>query len=81
MLTLACAATRLGAELEGLGALGGGEGGFGSLAETIMHQLLSKDVLYQPMKEIGSRYPDWLAQHKYVPCPCEVSLWLLACPA
>lgn len=52
---------RLGAELEGLG---GGEGGLGSLAETIMHQLLSKEVLYQPMKEIGSRYPSYLAQHQ-----------------
>ncbi|KAK9812106.1 hypothetical protein WJX73_007507 [Symbiochloris irregularis] len=51
--------------LGGLGALGGGsEGDLGSLAETIMHQLLSKDVLYEPMKEIGSRYPDWLEQHQ-----------------
>ena len=51
---------------EALGGLTGGgeEGGLGSLAETIMQQLLSKDVLYTPMKEIGARYPAWLAAHQ-----------------
>ena len=28
-----------------------------------MHQLLSKDVLEQPMREIGARYLAWLDQH------------------
>lgn len=46
--------------------LGGGEGGFGGLADTLMRQLLAKDVLYQPMKDIGERYPDWLAAHRDV---------------
>lgn len=61
---------RLGAGFGGLGGLGvlgglgGGEGGLGSLAETIMHQLLSKDILYTPMKEIGARYPAWLQAHQ-----------------
>ena len=49
-----------------LGADGESEGSFASLADTIMQQLLSKDVLYQPMKDIGAKYPAWLATHR---CP------------
>ena len=47
---------------------GGAEGPPGSmngLAESIMQQLLSKDVLEQPMREIGERYPAWLEQHRW----------------
>lgn len=29
-----------------------------------MQQLLSKEVLHEPMKEIGERYPKWLEDHK-----------------
>lgn len=29
-----------------------------------MRQLLSKEVLHEPMKEIGERYPQWLAANK-----------------
>lgn len=32
--------------------------------DTMMQQLLSKEVLYEPMKEIGDRYPEWLESHK-----------------
>ncbi|KAK9698793.1 hypothetical protein RND81_08G131700 [Saponaria officinalis] len=35
-----------------------------SMVETMMQQLLSKDILYEPMKEIGERYPKWLEEHK-----------------
>ena len=35
------------------------------LVDGIMHQLLAKDVLYQPIQEIGSRYPEWLEEHRY----------------
>lgn len=35
-----------------------------SIVETMMKQLLSKDILYEPMKEIGERYPKWLEDHK-----------------
>jgi len=35
-----------------------------SLVDGIMQQLLSKEVLYQPMKDIGSKYPAWLMKHK-----------------
>ncbi|CAI9099316.1 OLC1v1036111C1 [Oldenlandia corymbosa var. corymbosa] len=31
-----------------------------SIVETMMQQLLSKEVLHEPMKEIGERYPKWL---------------------
>ena len=34
------------------------------LMDTMMRQLLSKEVLYEPMKEIGDRYPGWLESHK-----------------
>lgn len=40
------------------------EGSFASLADSIMQQLLSKDVLYQPMKDIGAKYPAWLASRR-----------------
>ncbi|XP_078440386.1 peroxisome biogenesis protein 19-1-like [Wolffia australiana] len=34
-----------------------------SLVETMMKQLLSKEILYEPMKEIAGRYPTWLGEH------------------
>ncbi|KAF8412985.1 hypothetical protein HHK36_000957 [Tetracentron sinense] len=34
-----------------------------SIVETMMQQLLSKEILYEPMKEIGERYPKWLEEH------------------
>ncbi|CAL8471380.1 g10922 [Coccomyxa elongata] len=40
------------------------DGSFASLADSIMQQLLSKDVLYQPMKDIGAKYPAWLAARR-----------------
>lgn len=35
-----------------------------SIVETMMQQLLSKEILYEPMKEIGERYPKWLEENK-----------------
>ncbi|KDP39871.1 hypothetical protein JCGZ_03402 [Jatropha curcas] len=35
-----------------------------SIVETMMQQLLSKEILQEPMKEIGARYPKWLEEHK-----------------
>ncbi|CAH8388295.1 unnamed protein product [Eruca vesicaria subsp. sativa] len=35
-----------------------------SIVETMMQQLLSKDILYEPMKEIGARYPKWLEENE-----------------
>ncbi|PIA35670.1 hypothetical protein AQUCO_03500191v1 [Aquilegia coerulea] len=35
-----------------------------SIVETMMQQLLSKEILHEPMKEIGQRYPKWLEEHE-----------------
>lgn len=35
-----------------------------NLLETMMQQLLSKEVLYEPMKEIVEHYPIWLESFK-----------------
>ncbi|XP_068669766.1 peroxisome biogenesis protein 19-1-like [Aristolochia californica] len=35
-----------------------------SMVETMMQQLLSKEILHEPMKEIGERYPKWLEEHE-----------------
>ncbi|KAK6947580.1 Pex19 protein [Dillenia turbinata] len=35
-----------------------------TIVETMMQQLLSKEILHDPMKEIGERYPKWLEEHK-----------------
>lgn len=38
----------------------GGSNDMQSMVDTMMHQLLSKEILHEPMKEIGERYPKWL---------------------
>ncbi|KAF5837010.1 Pex19 protein family-domain-containing protein [Dunaliella salina] len=51
----------LGGLLGSAGGEGEGEAGFGSgMVDMIMRQLLSKDVLYTPLKEIRDKYPPWL---------------------
>jgi peroxin-19 len=35
-----------------------------SLVDSLMQSLLSKDVLYEPMREIGAMYPAWLAANR-----------------
>mmetsp|Transcript_9356 Transcript_9356/g.22524 ORF Transcript_9356/g.22524 Transcript_9356/m.22524 type:complete len:295 (+) Transcript_9356:123-1007(+) len=35
-----------------------------SLVDSLMEQLLSKEVLYQPMRDIASRYPEWLQANR-----------------
>ena len=32
--------------------------------ETMMKSILSKDLLYPPLKELGEKYPEWLADHR-----------------
>ncbi|EHY55652.1 Peroxisome chaperone and import receptor [Exophiala dermatitidis] len=53
-------------ESEGGGA--GGEGGdAGDLSKMflgMMEQLTNKDMLYEPMKELSAKYPEWLAQNR-----------------
>ncbi|EQC29562.1 hypothetical protein SDRG_12571 [Saprolegnia diclina VS20] len=35
---------------------------FTGLVDGMMHQLLSKDIMYDPMKQICAKYPEWLAE-------------------
>lgn len=32
------------------------------LVDSMMNQLLAKDVMYEPMKSICEKYPEWLAE-------------------
>ncbi|KAK5860339.1 hypothetical protein PBY51_021826 [Eleginops maclovinus] len=55
--------------LEGLGLEEGGEGGGDDgnilpIMQTIMQNLLSKEVLYPSLKEITAKYPEWLDANK-----------------
>ncbi|MEQ2286493.1 hypothetical protein AMECASPLE_003008 [Ameca splendens] len=54
--------------LEGLGLDEGGEGGDDGnilpVMQSIMQNLLSKDVLYPSLKEITTKYPEWLETNK-----------------
>jgi peroxin-19 len=34
------------------------------MVENVMKQLISKDILYEPMKEMQAKYPKWLADNK-----------------
>ena len=34
-----------------------------SLMTSIMDELLSKEVLYEPLKELSTKYPKWLQEH------------------
>ncbi len=54
------------AGLPDMGAFGGGAGpgAEATFADSIMRQLLSKEVLYQPMQDIGAKYPQWLAENR-----------------
>lgn len=38
-----------------LGEEGGEEGEIGSMLETMMSQLMSKDILYEPLKELDTK--------------------------
>jgi len=38
--------------------------GYQGLVQGMMKQLLSKEVLYEPMKEMRDKYPQWLKDNK-----------------
>jgi peroxin-19 len=48
----------------GLGGLAGGEGGMDGVIEKMMSELMSKEYLYEPMKDVCERYPTWLKDNK-----------------
>lgn len=39
-------------------------GEFEGVLEDMMNQLMSKDLLYEPMKDLSQKYPAWLKEHK-----------------
>ncbi|CCG82505.1 Putative uncharacterized protein [Taphrina deformans PYCC 5710] len=43
----------------------GGEGGgdFSQVLEGMMSQLMSKEILYEPLLELHQKYPTWIAEH------------------
>ena len=40
-----------------------GQGGMQEMMDNMLKHLLSKDVLYEPMKEIAELYPPWLKKN------------------
>ncbi|CAK5271797.1 unnamed protein product [Mycena citricolor] len=61
-------ADSLEAMLSQLGLGGGGEGdldenALAGILENMMGELMSKDVLYEPLKELGEKFPPYLAAH------------------
>ncbi|EGN94538.1 hypothetical protein SERLA73DRAFT_188497 [Serpula lacrymans var. lacrymans S7.3] len=49
--------------LEGLGEGEGGEEQLQGMLETMMGQLMSKDVLYEPLKELSDKFPAYLTKN------------------
>jgi hypothetical protein len=50
---------RMASELEGLGPAGG----LASNVDGMMQQLVSKEIMYEPMQKICSRFPSWLDEN------------------
>ncbi|KAG9558338.1 Pex19-domain-containing protein, partial [Aureobasidium melanogenum] len=45
-------------------AMDGDQGDFNSMLMGMMEQLVNKDILYEPMKELHDNFPDWLEKNK-----------------
>lgn len=48
----------------GLEGLEGGEEEFSKMLLGMMEQLTNKDILYEPMKELNDKFPDWMEKNK-----------------
>ena len=48
------------AELEKLGE----KEDYGEVMDNMMQQLLSREMMYDPLRQICDKYPEWLAIHK-----------------
>lgn len=46
------------------GAGGDGEEDFSTMLVTMMEQLTSKEILYEPMKELYEKYPEWMRKNE-----------------
>lgn len=44
-----------------------------SVLDGMMEQLLSKDLMYEPIKQVAIKFPNWLEQHKTILSPKEYS--------
>jgi peroxin-19 len=50
-----------------LKSMGGGEAGeedFSNMLVNMMEQLTSKEILYEPMKELNEKYPAWMTENE-----------------
>lgn len=52
---------------------GSSEDDFNNMLMGMMEQLTSKDVLYEPMKELHTKFPDWLEKNASTANPEDVS--------
>lgn len=41
----------------------GGDGDFSKVLEGMMAQLMSKEILYEPLLELHQKYPGWISEH------------------
>ena len=48
----------------GLDGAGGDEEGFNKMLLGMMEQLTNKEILYEPMKELHVKFPDWMMKNK-----------------
>jgi peroxin-19 len=48
----------------GLEGLQGGEEEFSKMLLGMMEQLTNKDILYEPMKELNEKFPEWMEKNK-----------------
>ena len=48
----------------GLDGAAGDEEGFNKMLLGMMEQLTNKEILYEPMKELHDKFPDWMAKNK-----------------
>lgn len=46
------------------GASGDGDDDFSKLLMGVMQQLTNKDILYEPMKDMNDKFPDWMEKNK-----------------
>lgn len=55
-------------EKGGFGGLGGGDGegneDFSKMLMGMMEQLTNKEILYEPMKELDDKFPEWMEKNK-----------------
>ena len=51
-------------QIQGEGMEGAGEEDFSKMLMGMMEQLTNKEILYEPMKELRDKYPDWMNRNR-----------------